>query len=113
QVALTATPVTTCNEVYDAYLEFLALPGSLRCSLTPPPEGAAHISKKCGDQYYWVPVEYKKHFLGLALATTAQRRKGLGLPPIEYYEAKLQEIMSPKPECKSGPASITVRLDRK
>jgi hypothetical protein len=113
QVALTATPVTNCNEVYDAYLEFLALPGSLRCSPTPPPEGAAHICKKCGDQYYWVPTDYKKQFLGLALATTAQRKKGLGLPPIEYYEAKLLEITSPKPELKDGQASITVRFDRK
>ena len=113
QVALTATPVTTCNEVYDAYLEFLALPGSLRCSTTPPPAGEAHICKKCGDQYYWVPVEYTKEFLGLALATTAQRKKGLGLPPFEYYEAKVQDIISPKPEPKSGQASITVRLDKK
>jgi hypothetical protein len=113
QVALTATPVTTCNEVYDAYLEFLALPGSLCCSPNPPPEGAAHLCKKYGDQYYWVPAEYKRQFLGLALATTAQRKKGLGLQPIEYYEAKLQEITSPKAEGKAGQANLTVRLDRK
>jgi len=112
QVALTASPVTTCNEVYDAYLEFLTLPGSLQTSSTPPPEGAAHICKKCGKQYYWVPVEYRKQFLGLALATTAQRKKGL-LPPNEYYEAKLQEITSPKREYKSGQMSITARLDKK
>jgi hypothetical protein len=113
QIALTATPVTTCNEVYDAYLEFLALPGSLQCAPTAPPEGTAHLCKKCGDLYYWVPVEYKKQFLGLALATTAQRKKGLGLPPIEYYEAKLQEVTGPKPDGKPGPATLTVRLDRK
>jgi hypothetical protein len=113
QVALTATPVTTCNEVYDAYLEYLALPGSLQCSPTLPPDGAAHICKKSGNQYYWVPVEFKKQFLGLSLATTAQRKKGLGLQPIEYYEAKLLEITSPKTEVKSGQANITVRLDRK
>src|SRR5579871_3409820 len=29
QVTLSATPVTTINEVYDAYVEFLTLPGSL------------------------------------------------------------------------------------
>jgi hypothetical protein len=113
QVALTATPVTNCNEVYDAYLEFLALPGSLQCSATPPAEGAAHICKKCGDQYYWVPTEYKTQFLGLALATTAQRKKGLGLPPIEYYEAKILEITSSKPDLKDGQAIIMVRFDRK
>jgi hypothetical protein len=113
QVALTASPVTTCNEVYDAYLEFLSLPGSLRTSSTSPPEGEAHICRKSGKQYYWVPVEYKRQFLGLALATTAQRKKGLLLPPIEYYEATLKEITSPKAEYKSGPVSITVKLDKK
>jgi hypothetical protein len=113
QVALTATPVTNCNEVYDAYLEFLALPGSLRCTSTPPAEGTAHICKKCGEQYYWIPAEYKTQFLGLALATTAQRKKGLGLPPIEYYEAKLVDIINPTPQLKDGQASMTVRFDRK
>jgi hypothetical protein len=112
QIALTASPVTTCNEVYDAYLEFLTLPGSLQSSDTPPSEGAAHICKKCGKQYYWIPVEFKKQFLGLALATTAQRRKGL-LPPNEYYEAKLLEITSPKCNYKSGQVGLTVKLDKK
>jgi hypothetical protein len=113
QVALTATPVTNCNEVYDAYLEFLALPGSLRCTKNPPPEGVAHICKKCGELYYWVPAEYKKQFLGLALATTAQRKQGLGLPPIEYYDTKLLEITSPIAELKDGKGTIAVRFDRK
>jgi hypothetical protein len=37
QVAVTATPVTTSNEVYDAYLAFLTLPGSLQLSCDVPP----------------------------------------------------------------------------
>ena len=38
QVAVTANPVTTNPEIYDAYLEFLTLPGSLRVSPDDPPD---------------------------------------------------------------------------
>jgi hypothetical protein len=112
QVALTAAPVTNCNEVYDAYLEFLTLPGSLQASAEAPAEGVAHIWKKCGNLYYWVPAQYKKQFLGLALATTAQRKKGV-LAPFEYYEARLQEIVNAKRDQGTKPTNVTVKLDRK
>jgi hypothetical protein len=93
QVAVTGTPVTTANEVYDAYLEFLSLPGSLQVTCDPPPEGAAHICKQCDKKYYWVPAEFKYQFLRLSLLTTAQRGKSL-LAPDEFYSVTLQKIVS-------------------
>ena len=73
QIAVTANPVITSPEIYDAYLEFLSLPGSLRVSSDPPPECESHVGKKLGGKYYWVPVEYRTEFLRLALLTTVQR----------------------------------------
>jgi hypothetical protein len=79
QVALTATPVTTSNDVYDAYLHFLTIPGALQATSEPPCEGMAIICKKVGKLYYWVPVDFRKDFLALSLHTTAQR----GMPVLD------------------------------
>ena len=38
QVTIQAMPVTTQNEVYDAYLQYLRQPGSLIISDDPPPK---------------------------------------------------------------------------
>lgn len=73
QVGLTATPVTTINDVYDAYLNYLQKPGSLVVSDKAPPPGAAHICRKVDHLYYYVPVEHRDDFFQLALATTARR----------------------------------------
>jgi hypothetical protein len=113
QVAVTASPVTTINEVYDAYLGFLSLPGSLQASPSPPPKGVALITAQCGDTYYWVPIQFRKEFLGLALATTAQRGKPL-LPPDEYFSVRMIEVVSPKPLSKEKKAAtIVVKFDMK
>jgi hypothetical protein len=96
QVTMTATPVTNSNEVYDAYLEFLTLPGSLVKTCDPPPEGAAHICKKCGKEYYWVPVQYKTEFLRLSLITTAQRGKTL-LTTEDYFSVTLKKVINERP----------------
>lgn len=107
QVAVTATPLITSNEVYDAYLQFLAIPGSLLVSPEPPPKCAAHIWRQCGDMYYWIPVEYKGDFLNLALVTTAQRGKSFASPP-DYFLAK---IVDSKQEPNVGdPESKVVTL---
>jgi hypothetical protein len=114
QVSVSATPLTTANEVYDAYLEFLTLPGSLRVSACPPPSEEVHLCKRCGDRYYWVPVEYKKQFLALSLATTAQRGKAL-LPPDEFYTAKVVEVGKPESQVKDPTkptqVAVTMKLD--
>jgi hypothetical protein len=94
QVAVTATPVTTSNEVYDAYLEYLTQPGSLMVSCDPPPAGQAHLCKKYDGKYFWVPMSYRYSFFRLSLLTTAQRGKALLAPDPYYtvalnYEAKL------------------------
>jgi hypothetical protein len=111
QVSVTASPVITANEVYDAYLEFLTLPGSLQVSPCPPSPAAAHIWKKWGGQYYWVPIEFRKQFLALSLATTAQRGKAL-LPPDEFYKANVIAIGQPRSEIKDPdkPSQVTVEM---
>jgi hypothetical protein len=92
QVYLTATPVTATDAVYDAYDEFLSMPGSLQITCDPPPDHAAHLCKRCGKLYYWVPMEFQKAFLGLALTTTAIRAQPLA-PPDSFYTANLLQVM--------------------
>ena len=62
QVGVTATPVTTNNQLYDAYLSFLTIPGSLVVTDCPPPDGAAHVCQQFRDQYYWVPIEFRDRY---------------------------------------------------
>src|SRR5262249_23156601 len=111
QVAITGTPVTTSNEVYDAYLQFLSIPGSLVVTLEPPPSGAAHICKKCGKQYYWVPAEYKGDFFKLALLTTVRRGKSL-LPADKSYLVALQKVVATLPGQSKHGVTLAVRIDK-
>ncbi|MFI5458229.1 MAG: hypothetical protein ACHRXM_22595 [Isosphaerales bacterium] len=84
-LTVTANPLIDHNEVYDAYLEFIApkldgSPPQLVHTVDPPPPGAAHLVRRCGDLYYWIPVQYKTKFLALALLTTVQRGQPLTIP---------------------------------
>jgi hypothetical protein len=110
QVAITGTPVTTSNEVYDAYLAFLTLPGSLQVSRCPPPKDGVHLCRQCGDQYYWVPAEFKREFLRLALVTTAQRGKSL-LPPDEFYTVSLLQPVSQQAPNRFNIIATLMKLD--
>jgi hypothetical protein len=111
QVALTGTPVTTSNEVYDAYLAFLTLPGSLQTACEPPPQGAAHMCRRWGGKYYWVPVEFRREFLRLSLLTTAQRGKSL-LPPDEFFTVSLLYPVSQQNPNPLGTIATTMKLDQ-
>jgi hypothetical protein len=94
QVSLTATPVTTSNDVYDAYISYLDAeknPGSLMVTCDPPKPGTAHLCKKFNGQYYWVPIEYRKLFFQLALSTTAQRGKAVQAPD-KFYTVTLKGL---------------------
>jgi hypothetical protein len=105
QVSVAANPVTTSNEVYDAYLEYLTLPGSLVVTCQAPNPGQAHICKKYDGKYYWVPMSYKGYFFRLALLTTARRGKAL-LPAEEYFQVTLTDIVKEEPN-RSNPANFT------
>ena len=108
QVAVTATPVTTSNGVYDAYLQFLTLPGSLEVSTQKPPDCVVQICRKYGNLYYAVPVEYRFQFLRLSLVTTAQRGQPLA-PPDSFFTVSLQSITANRawPEIwRSGNAGL-------
>ena len=115
QVSLTANPAINNNEVYDAYLEFLTLPGSLRVSCNPPPPGAAHLCRKWKGNYFWVPTEFRTEFLRLSLLTTVQRGKRL-LPVPDYYAVQLVEITDSAQDDfqkPSGAMDLTIKLDGK
>jgi hypothetical protein len=82
-LTVTANPVLNNNEVYNAYLEFInpeLKPGRLVKTCEPPPPGAAHLVRRWGDEYYWIPIEFKYDFLRLALVTTVQRGQPLTVP---------------------------------
>jgi hypothetical protein len=80
QLTVTANPVLDSAEVYNAYLAFLDKTGGLIRSCDPPPPGSAHMIRRCDGVYYWVPAQFRKEFLDLALKTTALRAQPLQAP---------------------------------
>src|SRR5262249_21162256 len=112
QVSLNAAPVNATPAVYDAYRQFLLIPGSLQVTCTPPPEGAAHLCKQCGKQYYWVPAQFKKEFLGLALVTITDRAAALP-PPDPCYAVTLLEPVSQQTLPEPGFVRLIVKMDKK
>jgi hypothetical protein len=111
QVQVTANPVTTTPQAYEAYREFLATPGSLLVTACAPPEGAAHLCKKCGHQYYWVPVEFRRQFLALALAAITDRASSLP-PPDPFYTVTLLAPVSQTPVEKDI-YRLILKIDKK
>jgi len=109
QIALTANPVINSNEVYDAYLQFLANPGSLIVTCDPPPKDKAHICRKWEGKYYWVPIEYRFLFLKLALVTTSQRGKKLQ-PVDDFFPVQVKNVMFEQ-QGDRGLTFLTVKLD--
>jgi len=109
QIALTANPVINSNEVYDAYLQFLANPGSLIVSCDPPPEGKAHMCRKWQGKYYWVPIEYRYLFLKLALVTTSQRGKRLQ-PVDDFFPVQVNNVLFEE-QGDRNVTFLTVKLD--
>lgn len=110
QVGVTATPVTTNNHLYDEYLSFLTIPGSLVVTDCAPPEGAAHVCQKFHDQFYWVPVEFRDQYFELAAITTAQRGKSL-LPMDPFFTVTL-DFADPGEANKSKGSRIVVQADK-
>jgi|SRR5580700_4797486 hypothetical protein len=110
QLTITAEPVTTNAEVYNAYLEFLKDKGNLICTPQPPGPCDAIVCRSypnpcCTEHrfwhrdddvvYYWVPTGSKDAFRRLSLyavdlrvdgttiATTAFSAKILGVENVE------------------------------
>ena len=110
QVTIQAAPVTTSNEVYDAYLQYLSEPGSLMISDDAPPPGAAHICKKYHGRYFWVPSEFRGKFFKLALQTTAQRGKPV-VTADAFFTVTLTQLVSDEPSAIGTAHVLTVQLD--
>jgi hypothetical protein len=115
QIALTANPAINNDEIYDAYLEYLMMPGSLRISCNPPPEGVAHICRKWRGNYFWIPIEFRTEFLRLALLTTAQRGRRL-LPVPDFYAVTMtgiEDTFASKFDRENGVMKLVIKLDKK
>jgi hypothetical protein len=95
QLTITAEPVTTAPEVYNAYLEFLKEPGHLVESPCPPPPNCALIVRCCAADscsvcppkwhqprvYYSVPLMYKDDFFKLSMYTVSLRGQPAAVSP--------------------------------
>jgi hypothetical protein len=73
QVSMQGSPVLTSDGVYNAYLAYLGMEGSLRVSCDCPPRDTVHLCRKCKKTYYWIPIEFKDQFYDLAMIATTQR----------------------------------------
>jgi hypothetical protein len=112
QISMVGTPVNNIDEVYEAYFQYLKLPNALIVSDQSPPDGAAHICKKVCGRWYWVPVERRKEFLQLAMATTATRGKRLA-PLDEFFTVQLLGITKDeKSKTFENAVLFTLKLDK-
>jgi hypothetical protein len=112
QVTIQASPLITNDDVYNAYLQFLAHPGNLMITDCPPPPGAAHICKKQDKNYYWVPREARGMFMNLALQTTAQRGKPVVLPD-KFFAIKLTRVLQDDSSAVGkGAHVLTVEIEK-
>jgi hypothetical protein len=85
-----ADPVLAQSDVYTYYLAFAHDPGLFVCSDVPPPPCAAHMQKRCGKKWYWVPAESAGVFLQLALKTTFMR--GPEPPPPVLWDTSIVRV---------------------
>lgn len=82
-------PVTDQNDVYEAYLAFAQNPELFMVSCTDP-GCQAHIVRKRGKNYYWVPVSAAPAFLDLAMKTSFMR--GPETAPPGAYEVTVTNV---------------------
>lgn len=99
-VTMTADPLINQDEVYNAYLTYLNIPGSLIATCDPPGPCDAHLVRRCKNMYYWVPKDHQRDFFQLALVTTVMRGHTLGTVP-QFFEVTVTEIQSATPK-KAG-----------
>jgi hypothetical protein len=84
-----ADPVTGKTDIYDYYMAFANDP-DLFYVTAEKPRCPHHIAKKCGRNWYWVPVEASGVFLQLALRTTVMR--GPDTPPPILWSTTLTKL---------------------
>jgi hypothetical protein len=84
-----ADPVTTENDVYEAYLAFAHNPDLLTVS-EGKPKCAVVCQKQCGHKYYWIPIEAGPAFQELLLKTALMR--GPETAPPGAYEVQVTAV---------------------
>jgi hypothetical protein len=89
QMTFKSDPVTGKLDIYDLYAAYAHDPELFSCS-DQDPGCAAHIKRKCGEKWYWVPTDAAPIYLQLVLRTTFMR--GPDRPPPIYYSTTLVAV---------------------
>lgn len=100
QLGVKGQPVRNNPDVYLAYLRFIHLPESLLSGPCQPPEGSVHIWRKCGDTYYWVPIERRGDFFELSMRVSPLRGQSI-LPP-EGFPVVIEAVTATFPKVEPG-----------
>lgn len=96
QLTITGEPVIVSNDVYDAYLEYLAIPDRLLAADKLPEDmDTVHLWRRFGNMYYWIPKEHAPKFFRLYLATTVQRGEASSRP--RFFETVIGGVVSAEP----------------
>lgn len=108
-LTVTADPVININEVYNAYLQFID-EGKLAVTCDEPACGDAHICRKCGEYYYWIPNAYAADFLRLHLVTSVQRGQPLSVP--KNFKSQIVTTVGDPVQIDQTPIyQLVIRLD--
>jgi hypothetical protein len=86
-----ADPVTEENDVYSSYIAFAHNP-ALFVASEAAPACEAHIARRCGHTYYWVPKEAGPAFLEHCMRTTFQRGTEPAVPTAVAYERQIVSV---------------------
>ncbi len=124
QLTVTAEPVNTAPDVYQAYQIFMSNTRNLMEGPSPPPPetfilcrsyascggSGCHHWKHHPEKYYWVPNEAKDDFLRMAIHAVAIRGQA-PLPSLNWDNLTILDFEGdPKPE--DGQYTFQIRLDR-
>lgn len=108
QLTITGEPVIASNDVYDAYLEFLAVPDRLcEGEKLPPKLKDVHLWRKFREKYYWIPKQHAPKFFRLFLVTTIQRGQPVSRP--SFFESVVGAVVSSR-QVEGSPTGYHVRL---
>ena len=129
QLTVTAEPVTTAPDVYQAYETYMRAPSHLMEDYNPPDPDSViptliRSFATCGGsscqhwrhhpvKYYWVPVGAKQEFLELAIHAMGVRGLPVpGSPDFDVAIVRLETPVKPQPERRPNTWRINFWIDQ-